>query len=45
MVLDLAQHHGVSLARAILVGDSESDEFCACRWGRHLRLGDTFFGQ
>lgn len=29
MVLDLAQQHGVDLARALLVGDSENDAQCA----------------
>ncbi len=29
MLLDLAQAHGLELARTLLVGDSESDRRCA----------------
>jgi D-glycero-D-manno-heptose 1,7-bisphosphate phosphatase len=46
MVYDLAQHHTVTLARAILVGDSQSDAQCAHAAGIGTFVwADTFFGR
>jgi D-glycero-D-manno-heptose 1,7-bisphosphate phosphatase len=44
MVLDLARHYGIDLARAVLVGDSENDERCARAAGVGTFVwADTFF--
>jgi len=46
MVLDLARHHGVDLAHALLVGDAESDARCARAAGVGTFVwADAFFGR
>jgi D-glycero-D-manno-heptose 1,7-bisphosphate phosphatase len=46
MVLDLAQHYGIDLTRAILVGDAESDAQCAHAAGVGTFVwANAFFGR
>jgi hypothetical protein len=46
MVLDLARHYGIDLARARLVGDTESDARCAHAAGAGTFVWeDAFFGR